>query len=85
MVKLDTAQQIVKAAEFMGIDAELREDYSGRGMYGKATAAVVIGSWTKFAAAVAQAAVDSLDHDEVIADVEKAKWDNMGRSEMVIY
>ena len=35
------AETLVQALEDEGIDAELREDYSGRGMYGKTTAGVV--------------------------------------------
>lgn len=37
----ELAEALVQALEDEGIDAELREDYSGRGMYGKTTAGVV--------------------------------------------
>lgn len=84
-MKLDVAEQIVQSAESMGIEAELRDDYSGRGMYGETTVAVVISSWTKFAAAVAQAAVDSIIPGEVIKEVRKARWDQMGRDDVVVY
>lgn len=38
----DLAETLVQVLEDNGIDAELRESYSGRGMYGKATSGVVL-------------------------------------------
>lgn len=40
-MKLETAQAIVQAATDNKLDVTLRENYSGRGMFGKTTAAVV--------------------------------------------
>lgn len=40
-MKLELAKMIVDALEQNGDEAELRKDYSGRGMYGKTTAAIV--------------------------------------------
>jgi len=37
----EQAEFFINALEYNGIEAELREDYSGRGMYGKTTFAVV--------------------------------------------
>ena len=39
-MKLAHAKAIVEELETEGIDATVREDYSGRGMYGRETAAV---------------------------------------------
>lgn len=41
-MNIEHARLIVAAAEETGIEAELREDYSGRGMYGRKTAGVVM-------------------------------------------
>lgn len=42
-MNIDTAREIVKTLKSDGFDeAELREEYSGRGMYGKTTAGIVI-------------------------------------------
>ena len=38
---IETAEQIVESLEDEGRNASLRDDYSGRGMYGEGTAAVV--------------------------------------------
>jgi len=39
---LELAEVLVQVLEDEGIEAELRESYSGRGMYGKETAGVVL-------------------------------------------
>lgn len=39
---MELAEMIIEAIENNGMDAELRSDYSGRGMYGKSTHGVVI-------------------------------------------
>lgn len=40
----DAAKFIVDALEFAGESAEMRDDYSGRGMYGKQTCGIVFDS-----------------------------------------
>lgn len=39
---MELAEMIIEAIENDGYDAELRSDYSGRGMYGKSTHGVII-------------------------------------------
>ena len=39
-MKLEHAERIVDALNDMGIDAQLDKDYSGRGMFGRTTAAI---------------------------------------------
>ena len=39
---LELAETLVQVLEDEGIEAELRESYSGRGMYGRETAGVVL-------------------------------------------
>lgn len=43
-MELKTAEKIVDKLEGQGIEASLYADYSGRGMYGRTTAGVVINS-----------------------------------------
>jgi hypothetical protein len=42
IMKQEVAEYLVDACQFNGIDAEIREDYSGRGMFGKTTHGVVV-------------------------------------------
>ena len=80
------AQLIVEA----GGDVELREDYSGRCMYGEKTCAVVCSSFSEFVAAVAAAAggLDPAHEDEVIEDIvlacQSLRHDQMGLG-IVVY
>jgi len=53
-MKLEKAVKIVESLNAEGIDASVRKDYSGRGMYGKTTAAVS----TRYQEDVFQAASD---------------------------
>ena len=44
---LRRAKNIVKKLSENGIEVELREDYSGRGMYGRTTAGVILeNAWS---------------------------------------
>ncbi len=84
----ETAKASVDAAEEMGIEASLRETYSGRGMYGKSTVAVVIGGQSNLLQAVALAAVrlcQELDDnpDDFLEDLA-FRYDNMGH-DIVVY
>lgn len=97
---LETAKLIVASAEDMGYEIELRESYSGRGMYGKTTVGIVCDSLGDFVGAVAQAAANLADAetramhndvesngmstDDFISDVSAISTDSMGRS-MIIY
>ena len=86
-MELDTARCIVEVAENHDIYLDLREDYSGRGMYGKTTAGVV-GSFKELIAAVAAAGVSleegSADAEEFIKDMQCITIDNMAR-DYIIY
>jgi hypothetical protein len=85
-VELSHARAIVQAADDLGIEAKLREEYSGRGMYGKCTAGIVVSDLTSIIAAAAQAGRD-MDDDEAadfIDALDKLKTDGMGRS-IIVY
>ncbi len=89
-MRLKTAEALVN----IGTDLELREEYSGRGMYGKKTNGVV-GKLSDLLISVANAAFDlgvdcdgengMTDFDEFMKDVENIKSDNMGRDNMIFY
>jgi hypothetical protein len=85
-MQLQTAQLIAEAAAECGYEVTARPSYSGRGMYGQATAGVV-GSQQEIVASVAVAAyrlgqgdnADASDGDNFLEDVARLRWDNMGR------
>jgi hypothetical protein len=56
-MKLEHAERIVRAAEDLGLEVELRQSYSGRGRSGRSTAGVV-GSRSSIIQSIAAAAVD---------------------------
>jgi hypothetical protein len=78
-VKKQTMEAIMEAAEYLGLDVNAREDYSGRGMYGKKTCAVSCDCLSYLFQAVALASVrvlkkqgeyrDGYDHEAFVEDV----------------
>ncbi len=54
-MRVETAKLIVEAGRADGIDVRLSEGYSGRGMFGKTTAAVTADSQSDLLRAVARA------------------------------
>lgn len=97
-MKPEHAKLIEEAANMIGLDVEVHDDYSGRGMYGETTAALV-GDMGDIMACVAQAMRDlvedrdncsddakleaMVDPDQFIDDLMKIRTDSMGRS--VVY
>ena len=75
-MKLDFAEKVVDMLQNFGVEAELRTDYSGRGMMGKTTAAIVtdakngplIGYYA--ALVIAEAEKDGDDGVEAIQDFD---------------
>jgi hypothetical protein len=67
-MKIETATLLKQAADDIGVELELRDDYSGRCMYG-ATTAAIIGTTTDIIKATAAAAgqlgimVERADHE----------------------
>ena len=86
----ETAKGIVDAADIEGIEIQLREDYSGRGMYGRTTSAIVVDSWGELLAGVARYAgdLDPIEQDEQIErlceELHTLRSDSMGRG-FVVY
>jgi hypothetical protein len=56
-MKKANAEKILAAMQDAGMDAELYEDYSGRGMFGRTTTGIVCGSPEDAAWAAGQAGV----------------------------
>jgi hypothetical protein len=88
-MKLEFATMITEAAEAIDLDVKLRPDYSGRGMYGATTAALIAPSMAEFAAAACEAAARLERRDEwsdwFIDAVRAVRTDNTGRDSIVIY
>ena len=89
MIDVDDKVKLYEAAvEFLndeGYDAEVREDYSGRGMYGKTTPAIV----TEAPAALVGYAIGLVAEDLALTDCNPkdlvpVRSDNMGL-QMVYY
>lgn len=85
------AKLLVASGEELGLDMELREDYSGRGMYGSTTAAVVAGSTAEIVAAAfgAGSAAVTMEEDGKRLDFNtddllRLRQDAMGRG-IVVY
>ena len=91
------AKHIIAAAEVIGLELDLREDYSGRGMYGNETVAIVGGD-REFRQAICYAAgtIDSqpkneedpedvFDLDQFCEEVAGLRTDSMGRYNTVWY
>lgn len=86
-MKLKHAELIAKTAYDYGVEVEVRENYSGRGMFGKTTAGVV-GNMGDIVRAVAGAAADLAvaepdEVDDFVRDMNLS-FDNMG-FDMIAY
>lgn len=88
-MKLEVVQELVEAGRDIGMDVTHCQEYSGRGMYGKKTEAVIFNEHADLAviAAVAvrrimeRGADDSaLTVDELVKDLRRARTDQMGFS-----
>lgn len=85
-MKLEYAKLICVALDDQGAEYTLDPEYSGRGMYDKTTAAIVVGDIGTFIGAVALAAANIDDDPGPFAEVmSRVRWDSMGRSDIVVY
>ena len=89
-MQLEIAKGIVDAATIDGTGLQLRDDYSGRSMYGAKTAAIVADSLTDFLVGLARFCGD-LDPMEQDREIEEAvlacqdlRTDSMGMG-IVLY
>jgi hypothetical protein len=90
-MRQQTAEMLVSAGEDLGIECRVYEDYSGRGMYGKTTWAIVVPCQLSVVALAARAvqvamgAGDEGDVDSIIEDVDRLSSDGMGRDSVIVY
>jgi len=80
----EEAYFIQSAMHFIGHDCDVRDSYSGRGMYDKTTYAVVVDDITTIIPAVASLAADGEPIPQEFSDSEGYREDSMGR-QVVIY
>jgi hypothetical protein len=88
-MKIETAKAIVEAANVIGLEVQLREDYSGRGMYGSTTAGVIgdpgdITACAAYAAFVQGEEGKDVENEEMVEDLRSMRSDSMGR-DMIYY
>ena len=81
-----TAVALRNAAEELGVDIEVDNDYSGRGMFGDTTYAVTVSGVASLATliAVAGRSMNSASHEDFVEDMQNLRSDNMGR-DLVYY
>jgi len=77
-MKLEHAKALVEAGGTMGIEIRLREEYSGRGMYGRSVAAITCDKHSDLIGAVAVAAIDVEDQESFAEDMGSLSFDSMG-------
>jgi hypothetical protein len=91
-MKLITAQALAEAAEALGVEGvNVRESYSGRGMYGDTTSGVVCKSVGDLLICAAEAALmlaadpasGDAAADAFLEDLRDVSWDGMGLSVIV--
>ncbi len=86
----EVAKMLKTAADRLDIEVEVTTDYSGRGMYGKSTAGLVLDNPMDLVAIAVEAANHLNDMDKATEADDlvgyfyvSLKWDNMGRSYIV--
>jgi len=76
-----TIEQATWLAEI--VEGEAREEYSGRGMYGKSEAAVVVE--TDIPHILARLWECNGDEEDGIVIPQQVRFDNLGRDSIVLY
>lgn len=98
-MKKETADLVCAALDESGVEYTRRDDYSGRGMYGKTTVGIVVGGMGTFVGAAVRAAfamgqADStrygdaeppIDPEDFAREIARVRTDNMGRSDVIVY
>ena len=79
-MKLEFAKLLVEASEELECPIDLRENYSGRGMFGKVTSGVVGGKEDIQAALIKAAYNLGQNNGDIDGFLEETsfRWDNMG-------
>ena len=88
-MKAEVAKFLETVAEENGLDAEVRDDYSGRGMYGDETHAIVtddpMGLLCHAVNFVKEYANDVVEGELIIPELNGFRTDSMGRYSQVLY
>jgi hypothetical protein len=90
-MNLKIARQIADAARTIeaNLDVKLRTNYSGRGMMGAKTTALIAPSVAEFVAAACEAAAqlarDGKSVSGLVDAVKAIRTDDMGRDAIVVY
>jgi hypothetical protein len=81
-----TAELLIESAYNAGINAEIYENYSGRGMYGTTTTGITIENELEFALAVAETARNATDeeYDTLCNELKRLRTDSLGFN-IIIY
>lgn len=81
-----TADLIIEAAGEIGVEVELREDYSGRGMYGENTTAIVMDDPMELLLVCLHIGATHPELvEEIGEDLRRIRTDSMGRYQQVVY
>jgi len=85
-MKLKYAQALAKTAQESDLELELREEYSGRSMYGNTTAAVVGSNSTLLeCVAIVAREIDEEDYDDFLKEISRIRRDSMGKYDEIFY
>jgi hypothetical protein len=79
-----TMNQIVAAGEASDLIVLPYSGYSGRGMYGGKTCAIIASGFAAFVAAACEAVRLSADPDEIVEEMRGLRTDSLGR-DVVLY
>ena len=82
------AEAIVQAAHDNGdLDVKVYNEYSGRGMYGKTTAGVVVPELGVLLAAICTCTIDMTGDDQegLATELRNTHSDNLGRNSTIYY
>ena len=87
-MKLEVAKFLQEATENAGESCDLREDYSGRGMYGRTTAGIAVESEASLWGNVMQYIQDNMDEEnfrEQFSELEFPQFhtDSMGMQTII--
>jgi hypothetical protein len=86
-VTKEQAEFLAEACEASGVECDIHDDYSGRGMYGKTTYAVVVNNPLQLLGAVVAYVKAIWDAGEDLSEVpalDRLEEDVMGR-DVIIY
>ena len=83
-MKESIIKRIEEAANELGFEVEVRDEYSGRGMFGETAHAIVMNDENDFYVAAISVAFkidnDTEESDDFIQDMQDITFDSMGSS-----